>query len=157
MLASIISVAAPLPITLILGPIDNMLSLAGQNGNLLLKQRLKIISYNTKRLSKIAKELTLVRNKELGTLKLLVTRNSLWINIEEISLSFKELARNKQIDFVINCPKNLVDIWYDKEKIEHVIYNLLSNAFKFSAEFASMQIGTSFKLTGFDLVKVCRG
>jgi signal transduction histidine kinase/DNA-binding response OmpR family regulator/ligand-binding sensor domain-containing protein len=120
------------PITLILGPIDNMLSLAEQNGNLLLKQRLKIISNNAKRLSKIAKELTLVRNKELGTLKLLVTKNSLWLNIEEISLSFKELARNKQIDFAINCPENLFDIWYDKEKIEHIIYNLLSNAFKFT-------------------------
>ena len=128
------------PITLILGPIDNMHSLAGQNGNLLLKQRLKIISNNAKRLSKIARELTLVRNKELGTLKLLVTRNSLWINIEEISLSFKELARIKQIDFVINCPENLFDIWYDKEKIEHVIYNLLSNAFKFTPKEGHIQL-----------------
>ena len=68
----------------------------------------------------------------MGKLKLLITRNNLWVNIEEISLSFKELARNKQIDFVVNCPKNLINIWYDKEKIEHVIYNLLSNAFKFT-------------------------
>ncbi|MFT4642559.1 MAG: signal transduction histidine kinase/DNA-binding response OmpR family regulator [Candidatus Azotimanducaceae bacterium] len=128
------------PITLILGPIENMFSLAGQNGDLLLKQRLKIISNNAKRLSKIARELTLVRNKELGTLKLLVTRNNLWVNIEEISLSFKELARNKQIDFVINCPKNLINIWYDKEKIEHVIYNLLSNAFKFTPKEGHIQL-----------------
>jgi len=128
------------PITLILGPIDNMLNLAGQDGNLLLKQRLRIISNNAKRLSKIARELTLVRNKELGTLKLLVTKNSLGINIEEIALSFKELARNKQIDFTINCPKNLFDIWYDKEKIEHVIYNLLSNAFKFTPKEGHIQL-----------------
>jgi signal transduction histidine kinase/DNA-binding response OmpR family regulator/ligand-binding sensor domain-containing protein len=128
------------PITLILGPIDNMLSLAGQNGNLLLKQRLKIISNNAKRLSKIARELTLVRDKELGTLKLLVTRNSLYTNIQEIALSFKELARNKQIDFVINCPKNLSDVWYDKEKIEHIIYNLLSNAFKFTPKEGHIQL-----------------
>jgi signal transduction histidine kinase/DNA-binding response OmpR family regulator/ligand-binding sensor domain-containing protein len=128
------------PITLILGPIDNMLRLAGQNGNLLLKQRLKIISNNANRLSKIARELTLVRNKELGTLQLLVTKNSLLINIEEIYLSFKELARIKKIDFVINCPKNLVDIWYDKEKIEHIIYNLLSNAFKFTPKEGYIQL-----------------
>ncbi|MFT5438103.1 MAG: signal transduction histidine kinase/DNA-binding response OmpR family regulator, partial [Ulvibacter sp.] len=128
------------PITLILGPIDNLFDLAEQNGNLLLKQRLKIISNNAKRLSKIARELTLVRNKELGILKLLVTRNSLWIHIEEISLSFKELARNKQIDFVINCPKSLFDIWYDKEKIEHIIYNLLSNAFKFTPKEGYIQL-----------------
>ena len=128
------------PITLILGPIDNMFSLAGQNGDLLLKQRLKIISNNAKRLSKIARELTFVRNKELGTLKLLITKNSLCVNIEEISLSFKELARNKQIDFVVNCPKSLINIWYDKEKIEHVIYNLLSNAFKFTPKEGHIQL-----------------
>jgi signal transduction histidine kinase/DNA-binding response OmpR family regulator/ligand-binding sensor domain-containing protein len=128
------------PITLILGPIENMLSLAAQNGNLLLKQRLNIISNNAVRLSKIARELTLVRNKELGTLKLLVTRNSLCVHLEEISLSFKELARNKQIDFVINCPKSLINTWYDKEKIEHVIYNLLSNAFKFTPKEGHIQL-----------------
>ena len=128
------------PITLILGPIDNMLSLAGQNGNLLLKQRLQIISNNAKRLSKIARELTLVRNKELGTLQLLVTKNSLCENIEEIYLSFKELARIKKIDFVVNCPKNLVEYWYDKEKIEHIIYNLLSNAFKFTPKEGHIQL-----------------
>jgi signal transduction histidine kinase/DNA-binding response OmpR family regulator/ligand-binding sensor domain-containing protein len=128
------------PITLILGPIDNMLSLAGQNGNLLLKQRLKIISNNAKRLSKIARELTLVRNKELGTLQLLATKNNLWVNIEEIYLSFKELARIKQIDFVINCPKSLFDTWYDKEKIEHIVYNLLSNAFKFTPKEGYIQL-----------------
>ena len=136
------------PITLILGPIENMFSLAGQNGDLLLKQRLKIISNNAKRLSKIARELTLVRNKELGTLKLLVTKNNLWINIEEIYLSFKELARIKQIDFVINCPKSLFDTWYDKEKIEHIIYNLLSNAFKFTPKEGYIQLNvvpTNFK------------
>ena len=93
------------PITLILGPIQDMLGRAEQNGNLLLKQRLNIISNNAKRLSKIARELTLVRDKEFSTLKLLVTRNSLCNNIEDISLSFKELARRKQIDFAINCPK----------------------------------------------------
>ncbi|WP_103071820.1 ATP-binding protein [Aquimarina sediminis] len=120
------------PITLILGPIDDMLMKAEKNGNLLLKQRLDIISYNTKRLSRIAQELTLVRNKELETLRLNVTKNDLCKEIDNISLSFKELARKRKIDFVINCPKNLPEAWYDKEKLEHVIYNLLSNAFKFT-------------------------
>ncbi|MDO5980367.1 ATP-binding protein [Flavivirga spongiicola] len=128
------------PITLILGPIDDMLKRAEQNGNLLLKQRLNIISNNTKRLSKIARELTLVRNKELDKLRLIVNKNNLYKDIENISLSFKELARQKQIDFAINCPKNLSEAWYDKEKIEHIIYNLLSNAFKFTPKEGYIQL-----------------
>lgn len=128
------------PITLILGPIEDMLGRAEQNGNLLLKQRLNIISNNVKRLSKIARELTLVRNKELNTLKLIITKNSLFNDIEDIALSFKELARNKHIDFSINSPRILFDTWYDREKLEHVIYNLLSNAFKFTPKEGYVQL-----------------
>ncbi|WOD44142.1 ATP-binding protein [Hwangdonia lutea] len=128
------------PITLILGPIEDMLKRAEQNGNLLLKQRLNIISNNASRLSKIARELTLVRDKELNNLKLLVTKNSLSRNIENIALSFKELARNKHIDFTVNYPQNSLKVWYDKEKVEHIIYNLLSNAFKFTPKEGFIQL-----------------
>ncbi len=128
------------PITLILGPIEDMLGRAEQNGNLLLKQRLDIISNNVKRLSKIARELTLVRNKELNRLKLIITKNNVFNDIQDISLSFKELARNKHIDFAINSPKLLFDTWYDREKLEHVIYNLLSNAFKFTPKEGYVQL-----------------
>ncbi|GAA3553523.1 hybrid sensor histidine kinase/response regulator transcription factor [Snuella lapsa] len=128
------------PITLILGPIEDMLKRAEANGNLLLKQRLSIIDYNAKRLSKIGRELTLVRDKELDTLRLNVTKNDLYENIEAVGLSFKELARKKHIDFAINCPKNLSEAWYDKEKLEHIVYNLLSNAFKFTPQEGNIQL-----------------
>jgi len=128
------------PLTLILGPIEDMVTKAEKKGNLLLKQRLNIIAYNTKRLSKIAYELTLVRDKELDKLRLNVTKNNLDKNIIDIAQSFKELARKKNIDFVINCPKNLFETWYDKDKIEHIIYNLLSNAFKFTPKEGNIQL-----------------
>ncbi|MGJ5641120.1 hybrid sensor histidine kinase/response regulator transcription factor [Formosa sp. S-31] len=128
------------PITLILGPIEDMMRRAEKNGNLLLKQRLHIIENNAKRLSKIARDLTLVRDKELKTLRLAVTKNNVFNDIEDIALSFRELARKKQIDFVVNCPQNLSEAWYDKDKIEHVIYNLLSNAFKFTPKDGNIQL-----------------
>lgn len=120
------------PLTLILGPLDSMIQNAEKNGNLLLKQRLEIIGYNSRRLSKIAYELTLVRNKEMDRLRLNVTKNNLPKKIDDIAQSFHELARKKHIDFAVNCPKTLTSAWYDKDKIEHIIYNLLSNAFKFT-------------------------
>ena len=120
------------PITLILGPIDNMLERAAQNGDLLLKERLKIIANNASRLSRIARDLTLVRNKDLNRLKLSVTQNNLKENIDQVSLSFKELARIKNIDFTINCPNNIGDTWYDKDKMEHILYNILGNSFKYT-------------------------
>ena len=128
------------PITLILGPIEDMLKRSETEGNLLLKERLSIISNNANRLSRIARELTLVKNKELNRLKLAVTKNDLYADITNTSLAFKELARSKKIDFSINCPKNLDDTWYDKEKLEYILFNLLSNAFKFTPKEGNVQL-----------------
>lgn len=141
------------PLTLILGPIQDMIHNAEKNGNLLLKQRLNIIAYNTKRLSKIAYELTLVRNKELDQLKLVVTKNNLSKNIDDIAQSFKELARLKRIDFTINVPQNGIEAWYDKEKIEHIIYNLLSNAFKFTPKEGHVVL-TITPINGTRIIKI---
>ncbi|WP_189663060.1 ATP-binding protein [Polaribacter sp. IC073] len=128
------------PITLILGPIDDMLKRAEQNGNLLLKERLNIISNNAGRLSRIARDLTLVRNRDLNRLNLSVTRNNLKENIDQICLSFKELARIKNIDFTINCPNNIENTWYDKDKVEHILYNILGNAFKYTPKEGNIQL-----------------
>ena len=128
------------PITLIISPIEDMLKRAEDNGNLLLKERLTLISNNAQRLSRIARELTLVRNKELKVLKLHATQNDLYQNINDICLSFKELARIKKIDFNVNCPKNLNNAWYDSEKLEHILYNIIENAFKFTPPEGNIQI-----------------
>lgn len=128
------------PITLIIGPIDDMLKRAELNGNMLLKERLNIISNNASRLSRIARDLTLVKNRDLNRLKLLVTKNNLKENIDQISLSFKELARIKNIDFTINCPNNIENTWYDKEKVEHILYNILGNAFKYTPKEGNIQL-----------------
>jgi len=120
------------PLTLILGPIEDMLERAGVNGNQLLKQRLLIIKNNAKRLSRIATELTTIRNKELGKLRIFASKNNLIDHFKNIALSFKEQARFKNIDFIQQYPEEEINIWYDTDKMEHVIYNLLSNAFKFT-------------------------
>ncbi|WP_411030141.1 response regulator [Spongiimicrobium sp. 3-5] len=120
------------PLTLILGPIDDMLQRATSNKNKLLKRRLNLIKNNAQRLSRISNELMTVRNKELGTLKLRVCNNDLIKDLKTIALSFSEQAHFKQIDFKQEYPQEEISIWYDRYKIEHVFYNLLSNAFKFT-------------------------
>lgn len=120
------------PLTLILGPIADMLQRADSNGNNLLKQRLQMISNNANRLSRIATELMTVRNKELGKLKVYASENDLIGHLKKIATSFSEQARFKKIDLIQNYPKKEILVWYDLDKIEHVFYNLLSNAFKFT-------------------------
>ncbi|WP_242202117.1 two-component regulator propeller domain-containing protein [Aestuariivivens insulae] len=129
------------PLTLILGPIGDMLKRAGDNGNKLLQQRLLMINNNANRLSRIAMELMTVRNKELGKLRVYASKNNLIKDLKRIALSFSEQARFKNIHFIQQYPEQTeINIWYDSDKIEHVIYNLLSNAFKFTPKEGTISL-----------------
>jgi signal transduction histidine kinase/ligand-binding sensor domain-containing protein/DNA-binding response OmpR family regulator len=125
------------PLTLIMAPIESMIERA--EGNLLLKQRLNVIHNNAKRLSRIAMELMTVRNRELGKLQLRTSKNNISNHCETIALSFIEQARFKHIDFTFESDDDNIMLWYDKDKLEHVIYNLLANAFKFTPREGQIQ------------------
>lgn len=118
------------PLTLILSPIDNMIERA--EGNLLLSQRLQVIKNNATRLSRIAMELMTVRNKEMGKLRILANQNNVVNHLNKLAISFMEQARFKQIDLIFESASKEIMLWYDHQKLEHIIYNLLANAFKFT-------------------------
>lgn len=119
------------PLTLILSPIEDMIEKA--EGNLLLSQRLQVIKNNATRLSRIAMELMTIRNKEMGRLKIRASENDISSHLNKIALSFMEQARFKKIDFLIEgANESSISLWYDRQKIEHIVYNLLANAFKFT-------------------------
>ncbi|MBC8768602.1 response regulator [Arenibacter sp. BSSL-BM3] len=120
------------PLTLILIPLENMLDRATKSGNVLLQQRLRLISNNANRLSRIVFELTSLRDKELEKLVLRASEHNIIGDLKEITSSFEEQATFKGINFKCSYPNEELKMWYDKDKMEHVFFNLLSNAFKFT-------------------------
>ncbi|WP_323028275.1 response regulator [Gelidibacter japonicus] len=128
------------PLTLVLSPIEDMVERASINGNVLLKQRLIMINSNLRRLSRIAAQLMIIRNKEVGNLKIHASKNNITDDLKKICTSFEEQARFKNIDFTQEYPKDDIYLWYDKDKIEDVFYNLFSNAFKFTPKDGNIQL-----------------
>lgn len=121
------------PLTLILAPLKDMVKRASKNGNKLLVQRLTLIQNNAERLARISDDLMTVRDKELKKLKLFIQKKDVFESLNKIALSFKDQATFKEIDFHILIPSQEDHIWFDAKKIEHIFYNLLSNAFKFTS------------------------
>ncbi|UOB16047.1 hybrid sensor histidine kinase/response regulator transcription factor [Abyssalbus ytuae] len=130
------------PLSLIKAPIQDMLKRLGNSEAPLLKQRLKIISNSSDRLSRIVYELTTVRNKELGQLRLKVYKKDIIKVLKDIAEPFEEQARIKDISFHQSFSKEIFDLWIDVDKIEHVLYNLLSNAFKFTPKKGNINFYT---------------
>ncbi|WP_316745961.1 two-component regulator propeller domain-containing protein [Pedobacter gandavensis] len=145
-------------LTLIMAPIENLL--AGQDGDSPLKQQLHKVKNNADRLLKLVNELMDFRKAETKNLKLKVAEHDFIPFIQEIYSSFTELSAKKNIDFSLkyeeSAPLNQSPLllYFDKEQLEKVFFNLLSNAFKFTPEAGriTIEIKTSAKALK---VKIC--
>ncbi|MFK5971696.1 MAG: two-component regulator propeller domain-containing protein [Flavobacteriaceae bacterium] len=118
------------PLTLIVGPLSQIMK-----GNVNPKDipKLNSIMYkSSNRLLKLINQLLDFRKAESGNLNLIVQNDELVSFIKEVFTAFEDIAFEKNIKFLFLPPKKEIDAWFDTDKIEKILYNLLSNAFKFT-------------------------
>ena len=117
------------PISLILGPVDSLLE---KENNIQSFRQLDMIKRNGRRLLNLVNQLLDFRKMEEHELKLHLTDGELVSFIKEVADSFKDLAERKQMDFVYNSAIDKLWASFDHDKLERVLFNVLSNAFKFT-------------------------
>ena len=119
------------PLTLIVGPIQKLsksTNMVGTN-----QKFVKMIERNSSRLLFLTQQLLEFRKAEYGHLAVLIKEFDLVNLVEQIAELFDEWALQKSIDYKLEIPSELSG-WFDKDKIEKIIFNLLSNAFKYTPE-----------------------
>jgi signal transduction histidine kinase/DNA-binding response OmpR family regulator len=127
------------PLTLILGPTEEWLA-KSSGVSKELRNDLALIQTNANRLLRLVNQLLDFRKIESGSMELRATQNDLVSFVTSLSKSFERLAksRNIQFDFSSNVPS--VNSWFDVDKLDKVIFNLLSNAFKFTPDGGKISI-----------------
>jgi signal transduction histidine kinase/ligand-binding sensor domain-containing protein/DNA-binding response OmpR family regulator len=118
------------PVSLILPPIHQILK-HGQ----LEAENLKLITLaekNSQRLLRVINQILDFRKLENDTLQVKVTATELITFCQDIHALFTDKANRKKINFSFAAPSSELKIWMDIEKMETVLFNLLSNAFKFT-------------------------
>ncbi|MDN5283989.1 MAG: hybrid sensor histidine kinase/response regulator [Mucilaginibacter sp.] len=118
------------PLTLILGPVEN-LEKSTQDNSLLNRQVLQIKN-NAERLLRLIGELMDFRKAETGNMVLYIQKNNIVPFIREIYLSFLSLAESRQIQYDFICEEKETMLFADRDQLEKVFFNILSNAFKFT-------------------------
>ena len=117
------------PLTMLLAPLDKLMN---SDPNDFQRKNISYIYRNTKRLERIVNQLLELQKIENTQLKLKAVEIDLVTFLKEIISLFDETALDKKIHLSFEPHCDLLMVWIDPEKMDKVMFNLLSNAFKFS-------------------------
>lgn len=118
------------PLTLIQGPVEELLETSEKNTPL--DTKLTLIKKNSDRLLTLINELLDFRKIESKQRKMRFEEQDIVAFCFDIYESFKGLSVQKNIDYKFVMNTKEIFVFFDKKQMEKVVYNLLSNAFKFT-------------------------
>ncbi|MDA3893105.1 MAG: response regulator [Salinivirgaceae bacterium] len=125
------------PLTLILTPLEKLLKTNIEVGT---RKHLELMNQNAKRLLLLVNQLLDFRKAEANKLHLNLIYGNIISFIDSTVLSFADFRESKNISLEFLPEENELFMLFDKDKIEKIILNLLSNAFKFTPEGGSIKV-----------------
>jgi signal transduction histidine kinase/ligand-binding sensor domain-containing protein/DNA-binding response OmpR family regulator len=119
------------PLTLIINPVKELLEKnVGEQKD---KGELNIVYRNARRMLSLVDQLLLFRKAESGLDKIKPSRLNLHDLAYEVYLCFIQQAKTLSINYIFDCANKNLEIYADREKLEIILYNLLSNALKYTS------------------------
>ncbi|MBR5821061.1 MAG: response regulator [Alistipes sp.] len=118
------------PLTLITAPIDLLLrreQLTEEGRN-----ELTVVRRNTQRLIHTVNQILDFRKIENHKMRLLLEQGDVLKAIRQTMNHFELLAAERSIDYRLECADEVLMGWFDRDKLEKILFNLLSNAFKYT-------------------------
>ncbi len=144
------------PLTLIIGLINKQIS---QPKTLLNPLDYDIINRNANRLLQLINQLLDLSKLESGKVVLKISKHDIVLYTKKMLLLFGTLAVEKNINVTLNGEAltekssiSKIDLYFDKEKIQKILTNLLSNAFKFTPENGKINVIVEAEQNGYDAI-----
>ncbi len=120
------------PLTMIMSPLEEILS--DEPGIKPSGKTIRMMQRNTKRLLNLVNQMLDLSKLDAGSLKLELVQEDIVKFLRVLIISFASIAEKKIISFPYKLPDGKFITWFDPDKFEKIITNLLSNAFKFTSE-----------------------
>nr|WP_192579326.1 hybrid sensor histidine kinase/response regulator transcription factor [Dyadobacter sp. UC 10] len=129
------------PLTLILGPVQQLRSVP--DGHLMSPINLRyinVIERNARQLLQLVNQLLDLSKAEAKLLQVEAVRGNLVQFIKELLFSFQAQADEQQIQLSFHDENINHDYYFDAEKLERILYNLVANALKFTQQKGSISV-----------------
>lgn len=131
------------PLTLIIAPLEELVN--SKVSERTLKKYHELILLNTKRLFHLVDQLLEFRKTEAGTRKLKLSKGDMVSFVHDIYSSFIVLSEKNNIRYNFKSTESRLSFHFDRDAIEKVCFNLLSNAFKYTQNGGTIEITLSKK------------
>jgi len=125
-------------VALIKAPLNEMIEdLKGSRKQI---KRLELVRRNADKLMKLVNQLLDISKIDKGNMKLVLNELDIYDFVHAIAVSFASMAEVKGINYRYRLPPTPSIAWFDQDKLEKIINNLLSNAFKYTDEGGKVEI-----------------
>ncbi|MES2645976.1 MAG: two-component regulator propeller domain-containing protein [Bacteroidota bacterium] len=128
------------PLSLIIAPIESLLKTTEEPAR---KNQYQLIHRNARRLLNLVNQLLDFRKMEVQEFKFNGVEADIISFVKNIGYSFVDIAEKKHIHFSFNSAVNSQSMQFDRDKMEKILLNLLSNAYKFTPQGGSVGIDIS--------------
>lgn len=139
---SIVSHELRTPLTAIKNSLEICLSDKAGEINAITDKFLNLAKRNVTRLSGIINDLLDLSKVEAGKMDFKFEKSSINMPVEFIKNTFENVAKDKNINLILDKEENLADTYFDNQRIEQVVSNLISNAIKFTEENGTITVKT---------------
>ena len=116
------------PLSLILAPLETFIN-SGVNPE---REEMEIMHKNAERLNRLVSQVLDFRKIETGKLALELAQGDITAFCRQKAMLFTPMALKKNLKYNVKIQDLPTLAWFDGDKLEKIIYNLLSNAFKFT-------------------------
>ena len=99
-----------------------------------------LMQFNIQRMVRLLQQILETSKSESGQLRLLVSQGDVMRYVRETAECLEPLILKKDMEFTINCQPESMMGWIDTDKLDKIIYNLLSNAAKYGREGGHVSI-----------------
>lgn len=130
------------PLALISGPIKKAFNSSSSAGDAVVldKKSYDIVKKNTSRLENLVDQLLDLSKLESGKVHLSLKQGGLIQFLRSIVFSFESMAERNNISLNTSFPEEIDFAFYDKDKLEKIVTNILSNAFKYTSNKGTITV-----------------
>lgn len=118
------------------------------------KDTYNLMHRNCLRINRLVDQLMDIRKIDGGQMKLHFRKTDIVYFIKDIMKSFEPLANSRGIDFTITSDKDEASLWVDQGNFDKIVFNILSNAFKFTPDNGRIRVGVHYGEEGMMCISI---